>query len=204
MAKTLETAVRLMTGALLMLELALVTACSLQPSPAAPTPAWAATATVQLIETATLPIAAPDTVAPPPPTETPQVALTPEEIDPYIEIGAAHSDLQVGEQITVTGKPIQLGLPYYYLYLRDEGVQDAPFLAQVTYENQFTAGEGASQVLELVSVQADMSQVVIVLRAKAPGMTTLSIQATGEVRLQDGAYSMSGMAAGDILISVRP
>jgi hypothetical protein len=126
-----------------------------------------------------------------------------EEIDPYIEIDASQFELQVGEVITVTGTPIQLGLPYYYLYLRDEGVQDVAPVAQVTYEDQFTVGEGISQVLDLVSIQADMSQVVIVLRAKAPGVTTLSIQATGEVRLQDGAYSMSGIAAGDILISVK-
>lgn len=204
MAKGLDTALRLATWALLMLELALATACSLSPMPATPVPASTAAETAQFIETATLPVVAPDTATPPPPTETPQVTLAPEEVDPYIEIGAAQSELRVGEVITVTGKPIQLGLPYYYLYLRDEGVQDAPFLAQVTYENQFTAGEGISQVLELVSARADMSQVVIVLRAKAPGMTTLSIQATGEVRLQDGAYSMNGMAAGDILISVRP
>lgn len=158
------------------------------------------------VETTMFPIAAPDTATPPPATVTPgtpEPPSAPEEIDPYIEIGAWQTELRVGEVITVTGAPIQLGLPYYYLYLRDEGIQDVPPIAQVTYENQLTLGDGVSQVLELVSLQADMSQVVIVLRAKAPGITTLNIQATGEVRLQDGAYSMSGIAAGDILISVR-
>lgn len=39
----------------------------------------------------------------------------------------------MGDVITVTGKPLQIGIPYDYLYLRDEGVLDAAPVAQITY-----------------------------------------------------------------------
>ncbi len=195
---------KLIQWVVLLLVSAMAVGCTTQPVSTAPAPAPQLTAAVSEAPapTATLPAVDLATVAPaeiPDPT----AAFTQTEvIDPYIDIGATQTDLQVGDVITVTGKPMQIGIPYYYLYLRDEGVQDAAPVAQITYQGEFSAGEGKSQVLELVSAKADIQQVLFVLRASAPGVTTLSIQATGEIRLQDGAYSMSGTGSGEILISV--
>ena len=173
-----------------------------QPVSTAPAPQLTAAVSEAPAPTATLP-AEDLATATPAGIPDPTAAFTQTEvIDPYIDIGATQTDLQVGDVITVTGKPMQIGIPSYYLYLRDEGVQDAAPVAQITYQGEFSAGEGKSQVLELVSAKADMQQVLFVLRASAPGVTTLSIQATGEIRLQDGAYSMSGTGSGEILISV--
>jgi hypothetical protein len=186
----------------LLLISAMVVGCTTQSISPAPSTQLTAAESEAPAPTATLP-------APGLPSATPAGIPDPtaaftqtEVIDPYIDIGAAQTVLQVGDVITVTGKPMQIGLPYYYLFLRDEGVQDMAPVAQITYQGEFSAGEGKSQVLELVSAQADMQQVLFVLRALAPGVTTLSIQATGEIRLQDGAYSMSGTGSGEILISV--
>jgi hypothetical protein len=102
--------------------------------------------------------------------------------------------------------PVGIGLPYYYLNARDEGVQNADPMVQVTYENQITPGKGSSQVLEFVSAQGAMDKAEFVLRAKAPGLTTLTVTATGEIQLkQEGTPSVwSGAGSGSVVITVKP
>lgn len=126
-----------------------------------------------------------------------------EELDPYVEIDVERSELRLGETVTITGRPLQLAASRYFIFLRDEGVQDTPAVAQISAENVLQLDQGRSQVLELVSAQADANQVTIVLRAIAPGLTTLSIQADGEIRTLSGLAG-SGMASGEALLVVLP
>jgi len=123
--------------------------------------------------------------------------------DPQVQVEANTTTLKVGESLTVTGKPIGIGLPYYYLIVRDEGVQDAPPLVQITYDNHPTPLEGSSQVLEFVSAEGSMEVVTFTLRAKAAGVTTVMINATGEVPGSDGT-AWGGEGSGIILITVNP
>jgi hypothetical protein len=124
-------------------------------------------------------------------------------VDPRIEIKAAPTNLKIGDFITLEGTPVDLGLPYYELILRDEGVQDAEPVVRVTYENVVTPLSGTSAVLDLVSAQGEMGKAIFVLRAKAAGVTTVTIQATGEIQTADSqAARWGGTGSGDILITV--
>lgn len=121
--------------------------------------------------------------------------------DPQVNIDVSGDTIKVGDTLTVLGTPVDIGLPYYYLVLRDEGVQDAPPVVQVTYDNQVTPQDGSSKVLEFVSAEGSMNQVKFVLRAIAPGVTTITINATGELHSAEGV-SWSGGGSGTVTITV--
>lgn len=123
--------------------------------------------------------------------------------DAYVDLQASSLTVRVGETITFTATPVEIGLPFYYLVVRDEGVQDAPPIVQITYENVATPQPGASQVLAFVSAQAGMDQAVFVVRALAPGVTTVGVTATGEILSSAGA-SWSGAGSGELVIMVSP
>lgn len=152
----------------------------------------------------------------PAPIQSPQIEITPEKpktdtplppledekvFDPYVKVETSEINLTIGDSISVTGWPVDIGLPYYYLILRDEGVQDNPYTIIVTYDNQITLGEGRSKVLEWVSAEGQIDQVTFVLRAIAEGVTTLDIEAAGELQLQDGSTRSVG-GSGTVLIIV--
>jgi hypothetical protein len=126
--------------------------------------------------------------------------------EPRVELSASTDSLRVGETVTLVAKPVGIGLPYYYLNARDEGVQNADPIVQVTYDNQMTPGKGSSQVLELVSAVGEMGKAEFELRAKAPGLTTITVTATGEVQLkQEGTPSVwSGAGSGSVVLTVKP
>jgi hypothetical protein len=126
--------------------------------------------------------------------------------EPRVDLSASTDTLRVGETVTLVAKPVGIGLPYYYLNARDEGVQNADPMVQVTYDNQTTPGKGTSQVLEIVSAVGGMEKAEFELRAKAPGLTTLTVTATGEVQLkQEGTpYVWSGAGSGSVVITVNP
>ena|GEM_PF-1123995 len=124
-------------------------------------------------------------------------------VDPHIEIQASQTSLKIGDFVTLEGAPVDLGLPYYELILRDQGVQDTEPVVRVTFENMVTPLAGSSAVLELVSAQGEMGKATFVLRAKAAGVTTATIQATGEVQTADSqAARWGGTGSGDVLITV--
>lgn len=125
-----------------------------------------------------------------------------DEIDAYVQVEASKIDLKVGDIMTITGRPVNIGQPYYYLVLRDEGVQDNPYTVMVTSDNQVTPGEGRSQVLEFVSAKGGMDQVEFVLRAIAQGVTAVDIEATGEVRNPNGGATFMGSGSGSVLVIV--
>ena len=126
--------------------------------------------------------------------------------EPRVDLSASTDTLRVGETVTLMATPVGVGLPVYYLNARDEGVQNADPMVQVTYDNRMTPGKGSSQVLEFVSAVGAMDKADFVLRAKAPGLTTLTVTATGEIQLkQEGTPSVwSGAGSGTIVITVKP
>jgi hypothetical protein len=126
--------------------------------------------------------------------------------EPRVDLSASTDALRVGETVTLIAKPVGIGLPYYDLNARDEGVQNADPMVQVTYENHMTPGKGSSQVLELVSAVGEMGKAEFMLRAKAPGLTTLTVTATGEVAVEQGGTPAmwSGAGSGSVVITVKP
>jgi hypothetical protein len=140
-------------------------------------------------------------------TATPGQAGPTQAVDePRVDLSASSDTLRVGETLTLVAKPVGIGLPYYYLNARDEGVQNADPMVQVTYDNQMTTESGTSQVLELVSANGDMNKAEFVLRAKAAGLTTLTVTATGEIQLkQEGTpTTWSGAGSGSVVVTVKP
>lgn len=127
------------------------------------------------------------------------------QLDPHVEILVSPTTVKVGDLLTVTGRPVDLGLPYYYLIVRDEGVQQVEPIVQVTYESKIQTMSGASQVLEFVSAEGKMDQATFQLKAIAAGQTTITISATGEVNSGSSGSSMwSGGGSGDVLVTVQP
>ncbi|HEX7975183.1 MAG TPA: hypothetical protein VF498_12300 [Anaerolineales bacterium] len=125
-------------------------------------------------------------------------------VDAYVDVTASpNTTLKVGESLTVVGKPVEIGLPVYELNVRDDGVEDAPSMVQATYENKITPLTGTSAVLELVSTEASLDQVTFVLRAKAPGITAVTINVAGEVHPSTGQASIEAGASGSVLITVK-
>ncbi len=123
-------------------------------------------------------------------------------VDPHVEIEASQTTLKVGEFLTVVGRVVGIGRPYYYLNVRDEGIQDALPMVQVTYDNQVTRLEAASLMLELVSAEGSEDEVTFMLHAKEVGVTSITISATGDIQGSTGEATGSGGGSGTIVITV--
>lgn len=125
------------------------------------------------------------------------------EFDPHVIIEVERTELVLGEMLTIVGRPVQIGKPYYSLSVRDEGVQDEQLLAYVSYENEVVQASGTSQILEIVSAQANMTQVDFVLHATGIGVTTVTIVASGEIHVgYPGPEMIVGDGSGSVLITV--
>jgi hypothetical protein len=187
-------------------------------------------AVLALCQACNLPVGTPATMTLQPPTSTTQDLTQPTEahnvfipavqagaglqagatgtpgedaFDPHVEVTADHTTLKVGDTLTITGVPIQISNPSYEVNVRDAGVEDMPSLVKVTYDNQVTPLNGSSGVLEFVSAEGGLEQVTFVLRAKAPGATTVTIIATGEIHNPgSGLASWIGQGEGVVDITV--
>ena len=135
-------------------------------------------------------------------TFVPDLGNTPQTFDPHVEIQVNNATLKVGDTLVLVARPVDIGAPIYSLLVRDEGVQDAPPAANVTFENKVTALENSSKVLEFISAQGQPDQATFFLRAKAAGLTTVSVEASGEVHNPDGQSPMNGGGMGSVLITV--
>ncbi len=114
-----------------------------------------------------------------PPPGQPTRAPSGPPVDPHIEIcagglAARTATIKVGETITVTGKPVDIGLPYYDLLLDGKPVVEVQYGGQVRML-------GSDNRLEVVSAQGAMQEATFVLRGRAPGTVRTAISATGEV-----------------------
>jgi hypothetical protein len=123
------------------------------------------------------------------------VVVTPAVPATSIEISADATSVQVGDTVTITGFPINLGIPYYTLTLSSGA------MATVTYANEVRALESDAQ-FEIVSAVGEMNTVTFVLRALAPGTVEAGISATGEVTTPEGAFAWGGTSSPPLTLIV--
>lgn len=127
------------------------------------------------------------------PTATPAVTAPP----PQVEISASATSLRVGETITISGVPVNIGLPIYTLTLSSGAG------ASVGYDNQPQGIPASDAQFEIVAAQGEMNRVSFTLLALAAGRVEAVISATGEVRTPEGAYMWSGGTSSALAITVN-
>lgn len=116
---------------------------------------------------------------PPAPVESPTATLIP--VDPHVEIQAVPTSLAVGETLTVQAQAVDIGLPYFALYVRDTPEGPPLRLVEITYDNQINPQQDISDVLQFVSGSGELNSATFTLRALAPGTVILWVNATGEI-----------------------
>jgi hypothetical protein len=144
---------------------------------------------------------------PPPdaPTASAYGTALPRQVDPHVEICASATRLRIGDTLTLRAQPVDIGLPDYVVSARDNGSADPHQIVQVSYDNHVTGTTAASQVLEFVSAQASMAELVLTLRARSAGTTELAVGASGEVHYgYPGPATWSGGGSQPITITVTP
>jgi len=125
------------------------------------------------------------------------------QVDPHVEICASTTRVKAGDFVTILGKPVDIGLPYYTLSIQDSGALEAA-LIEVTYDNQARPSRGASRVFEFESAHGEMNQVTFVLRAQAAGTAEVRIGATGEIHYgYPGPATYAGGGSDSLLITVE-
>jgi hypothetical protein len=131
-------------------------------------------------------------IAPSAPAPTPTISVP----APHVEISASAPALHVGDTFTISGVPVNIGLPIYTLTLSSGAA------ASVTYDNQPRDIPANDGLFEIVAAQGDMNSVTFTLRALAPGTSDAVISATGEVRTPEGAYMWSGGTSAALTLTV--
>jgi hypothetical protein len=122
---------------------------------------------------------------------------------PNVTIHTSATSVKIGDQITITGNPQGIGLPYYTINIAEIGAARAGTVVRVTYDNRTTVMENSEPILELISSRGAMSEVVFVLQAKKQGIIEAWINATGEVRTQAGS-TWAGGGSEKIRILINP
>ncbi|MGB8649014.1 MAG: hypothetical protein WCF84_27505 [Anaerolineae bacterium] len=125
-------------------------------------------------------------------------------VDPHIELCASAATIRVGETLTLTGVPVDIGLPYYILSVRDTGSGEFAQLAGVTYENRPNGLAQPSAMFEFVSAKGSMREVTFVLRARQAGAAIVYISATGEIHYgYPGPATNAGGGSEPAMITVQ-
>ena len=120
-----------------------------------------------------------------------QAACPPDPYEPHPALTVDVRCLKVGEEFTITVSNSTVEHPYYTITL-DEAI----FLARLTYDGQITYGEEITS-FEILSTQATEWEMVITLKALIEGEFTFGVSATG---LVGGMWTGDGY--GSVLISV--
>ncbi|MCC6803430.1 MAG: hypothetical protein IT319_11130 [Anaerolineae bacterium] len=137
----------------------------------------------------------------PPATEPTLAPAAPSILSPHVEISADVTTVRVGETITLTAVPVNLGLPIYTLTLSSGAA------ASVTYDDQPRdppAPEATEQdaLFEIVAAHGEMNRAAFTLRALAPGSATAVVSATGEARSPEGAFMWSRGASQTVTLVI--
>ena len=131
-------------------------------------------------------------VVAPPATPT----LTSNVPSPHVELSASTTAIRVGETITVSGIPVNLGLPIYTLTLSSGAT------ASITYDDQPRDMPAQDALFEIVAAHGEMNTVTFTLRALAPGSADAVISATGEAHTAEGAFMWSSGASEPVTLVV--
>ncbi|MGB9673804.1 MAG: hypothetical protein ACPL3P_06660 [Anaerolineales bacterium] len=137
-------------------------------------------------------------------TDTPTPTLDATMLqEPRVELKVERTLYKVGESISINITVANLEQPSYDIILRDEGVQEDTPVAEIDANRQVTLLANDSRILELKSATAEGKQLTLVFLAKAPGKTTLTINAFRE-NSTDQANSMPyQMGSAELLIVVE-
>jgi hypothetical protein len=126
------------------------------------------------------------------------------QVNPRIELRLSAATIKVGDTVTVTAQAIDLGLPIFYIRVKD-GTGDFQEVAQITYDNKTRSVKDVSKILEFVSGSGGLNQATIVLRGRAAGAASLQINATGEIHYgYPGPATFGGGASPILTIQVNP
>jgi len=128
--------------------------------------------------------------------------IAPAVAAPRIEISVDAVSVQVGDTVTLSGVPVNIGLPYYTLTLSSGAAATITYSGEVRGE----VGDGylsRDSIFEIVSAQAEMNQVTFLLRALASGSAEAVISATGEVRSPEGAFMWGGGASDPLTLTIH-
>ena len=101
-------------------------------------------------------------------------------VDPHVEICASGATLHAGETLTLTGLAVDVGLPYYTLFVKQDQADWQP-VAAVTYENVSRGPTKSTPLFQFTSAKGSMRQATFVLHALGPGEAEFRISATGEI-----------------------
>jgi len=139
------------------------------------------------------------TSAPPSSTVTPST-----QVNPRIELRLSAATIKMGDTVTVTAQAIDLGLPIFYIRVKD-GAGDFQEVAQITYDNKTRSVKDISKILEFVSGSGGLNQATVVLRGRAAGAASLQINATGEIHYgYPGPATFGGGSSPILTIQVNP
>lgn len=137
-------------------------------------------------------------------TAPPSTATPASQINPRIELNVSTRSIKVRESLNVTAQAIDLGLPIFYIRVKD-GAGDFQELAQITYDNKTRNVKDVSKILEFVSGSGGLTQANIVLRGRAAGTASIQINATGEIHYgYPGPATYGGGSSPVITIQVNP
>lgn len=165
------------------------------------------TNTAAMVEAPTLTSAPPTTPPTRPPASTPTSTHTrtpSPQVNPRVELRLSATTLKVGETLNVTAQAIDLGLPIFYIRVKD-GTGDFQEMAQITYDNKTRNVKDVSKVLEFVSGSGGLNQATLVFRGRAAGAASIQINATGEIHYgYPGPATFGGGSSPTISIQVNP
>lgn len=94
----------------------------------------------------------------------------------------------MGDLITLTGQPTNLGLPQYTLNLDGEPA------VTLRYDGQIMFQGATGPVVEFVSATASQNEAAVTLRATQPGAVEAMISVSGEIRLDATPGPTTGFA----------
>ncbi|MBI5715942.1 MAG: hypothetical protein HZC38_21300 [Chloroflexi bacterium] len=141
------------------------------------------------------------------PTSTPTSTHTrtpSPQVNPRVELRLSATTLKVGETLSVTAQAVDLGLPIFYVRVKD-GAGDFQEMVQITYDNKTRNVKDVSRVLEFVSGSGGLNQATVVFRGRAAGAASIQINATGEIHYgYPGPATFGGGSSPAISIQVNP
>lgn len=124
------------------------------------------------------------------PTAIPTATPAPDEAGleprPRLDVQVVPIQLVVGERLVVTGNSEQIGNPFYYLFVREEGSNTVLQLARATFSGQSDPVENTSRLVRFVEGSGSPEEAAFVLEAIAPGTVYITLSVTGEVEYPEG------------------
>ena len=102
------------------------------------------------------------------------------DVDPHVEISMSTTQLGVGDYLSVVGLPVDIGAPYYSLFIDHEWILTVSDSGEVVDSSDGIKAAG-EQIFDVVSFSAQPWEVEFQLEARRTGIVTIYIAASGEI-----------------------